>query len=44
MRFCSRGIVGDQLDDSCELLDLEQRVPHAQFGERASRGVDQTSS
>ena len=33
MRLCGRGIVSDQLDDPCELVDLEQGVPHTEFGE-----------
>ena len=41
MRLGGRRIVGDQLDDACELVDLEQRVPHAELGERASGRVDQ---
>ncbi len=44
MRLGGRRIVGDQLDDACELLDLEQCVPHAELGERASGGVDQLSA
>src|SRR3954454_5647889 len=43
MRLGGSRIVGDQLDDSCELLDLESRMPQAEFGDRATGGVDHST-
>ena len=44
MRFGSGGFIGDQFQDARELIDLEQRVPHAELGERAPRGVEQRAT
>jgi hypothetical protein len=44
MRLGGCGIIGDQLDDACELVNLEPSVPHAELGERASGRVDQLAA
>ena len=43
MFFGGGGLVGDQLHDARELLHLEKRVPHPEFGQRPSGGADQLS-